>query len=434
MTSTVVGLYDTMSAAQKVVSELQDAGFRREDISLVARDNEGEYSRYLSEDEKDKGHGAGKGAGIGAVLGGAAGLLVGLGVLAIPGIGPILAAGPIVSALAGAGIGAAAGGLVGALTDAGVPEEEARNYEEGVKRGGTLVTVRSDDNMTDRAVEIMNHYNPINVEEQAVAWQGEPNATSQNMSSDYQGTAGRTASDTVEANDVIPDRQDRQRKTRQQTTSNQQDQTEVTKPVIQEELQVGKRQVQKGGVRVHTRVTEQPVDETVNLRKEHVDVRRNPVDRTATPDEVEAFREEDIEMTETEEEPVVQKQVRVVEEVVIRKDVEEQPQTVHDTVRRQDVDVEQPDQGTRGRTAAYDTGFRRHYQQYYLNSGMSYDQVQPAYQYGYDLGGNDQYRGRDWSQIENSARRDWERSHPNTAWDDIKDAIHEGWNSVRNAI
>jgi hypothetical protein len=111
------------------------------------------------------------------VLGGLAGVLVGLGALAIPGIGPVIAAGPLAAALtglAGAGAGAVAGGvtggLIGALVDMGVPQETAQYYAEGIRRGGTLVTVRSDDTFTDRVVDILNRHDPVDINERATHW------------------------------------------------------------------------------------------------------------------------------------------------------------------------------------------------------------------------------------------------------------------------
>jgi hypothetical protein len=185
MTRTVVALYDNFSSANDAVRDLVDHGFSRDDISLMASDAAGEYGTYLDRDramETDvettgASEGAGVGAGIGAVLGGLGGLLVGLGALTIPGIGPIIAAGPLAAALtglAGAGVGAVAGGvtggLIGALVDMGVPEETAGYYAEGVRRGGTLVTVRTSDDMTDRAVDILNNHNPVDINERATQW------------------------------------------------------------------------------------------------------------------------------------------------------------------------------------------------------------------------------------------------------------------------
>lgn len=170
----VVGMYDELSDAQKAVDELKRKGFSSDDISLVAGDTRGEYGKYLKDRDsstvEDTSDGAAAGAGIGAVIGGLGGLLVGLGALAIPGIGPVIAAGPLVSALAGAGIGAAAGGLLGALVDAGIPEEQAELYTEGVRRGSTLVTVRSADDRASQAVDILNRHNPIDVEQRSREW------------------------------------------------------------------------------------------------------------------------------------------------------------------------------------------------------------------------------------------------------------------------
>ncbi len=181
MARTVVALYDDFASANAAVRELVDNGFRRDDISLLASDESGEYRRYIDRDAPAEtsatAQGAGVGAGIGAVIGGLGGLLVGLGALTIPGVGPVLAAGPLAAALtglAGAGAGAVAGGvtggLIGALVDMGIPEDTAEYYAEGIRRGGTLVTVRTDDGQADRAVEIMNRHDPIDINERASQW------------------------------------------------------------------------------------------------------------------------------------------------------------------------------------------------------------------------------------------------------------------------
>ena len=126
MTSTVIGLYNRLEDAQNAVSELVSAGFPREDISMVAADTEGKFKTYVGESNEEGADGIATGAGVGAAVGGIGGLLVGIGALAIPGIGPVLAAGPLASALIGAGVGAATGGLLGALVDAGIPEERGK--------------------------------------------------------------------------------------------------------------------------------------------------------------------------------------------------------------------------------------------------------------------------------------------------------------------
>ena len=143
-------LYDTYDAAARAIAELERAGIPEPDMSLIANNAEGWYetrrgTRRIDRDRDgvdDRVEGAEAGAGIGAAVGGIAGLLAGLGLLAIPGIGPVVAAGWLASTAALAAVGGAAGGLIGALTEAGVSRDEAEVYAEGVRRGGTLVTVR----------------------------------------------------------------------------------------------------------------------------------------------------------------------------------------------------------------------------------------------------------------------------------------------------
>jgi len=137
-------MYDNYDDAKAVVNNVEAAGVPHSDISLVANaDAHGRSDTSTTHDAT--GTGAGTGAVAGTVLGGGAGLLAGIGALAIPGVGPVIAAGWLVATLAGAGVGAAAGGLVGSLTGAGVSKDEADVYAEGVKRGGSLVTVRADE-------------------------------------------------------------------------------------------------------------------------------------------------------------------------------------------------------------------------------------------------------------------------------------------------
>lgn len=171
---TVMALYDDLTTATRVVNRLVSEGFARDKISVVASDASREYERQLRQIDMDVVQndvsGTATGAGIGAVLGGLGGLLVGLGVIAIPGIGPVLAAGPLVAAIAGAGVGAAAGGLIGALADLGVPEEEAGYYAEGVRRGSVLVITRAYGEMADRAVEIMDEYDPVDLHGRVEDW------------------------------------------------------------------------------------------------------------------------------------------------------------------------------------------------------------------------------------------------------------------------
>jgi len=140
----VFGIYPTRDAVTHAVDTLQAAGFRNTDISALFPDNQGNKD-FAHEKSTKAPEGATTGVASGVVLGGALGWLAGIGALAIPGLGPLIAAGPILSALAGAGTGAVAGGIVGALVGMGMPEYEAKRYEGRIKHGGILLSVHCDD-------------------------------------------------------------------------------------------------------------------------------------------------------------------------------------------------------------------------------------------------------------------------------------------------
>jgi hypothetical protein len=170
------------------------------------------------------------------------------------------------------------------------------------------------------------------------------------------------------------------------------------------------------------------------LREERVNVERHPVDRPATAADLDTVVEETMVVTETAEEAVVSRRARAVEEVTVQSDVEEHTETVHDTVRRTHVDVNQndvPSATQRRAFETYDADFRRHYNSTFASSGAAYSDYEPAYHYGYDLGYDERYRGRDWAAVEADVRRDWEGRHQET-WERFKDAIRHGWTQVRS--
>src|ERR1700719_3558091 len=151
----VFGIYTTVPAADSATDQLVRSGFSAADVSALLPENLG--SKPIATEKNSKApEGAATGAGSGAVLGGTLGLLAGIGALAIPGVGPLIAAGPIMAALAGMGVGGAVGGLTGALIGMGIPEYEAKRYEGRVKDGGILLSVHSDDSQwTKKAKEIL---------------------------------------------------------------------------------------------------------------------------------------------------------------------------------------------------------------------------------------------------------------------------------------
>jgi len=135
----LLGIYSSRSSVENAISVLRDSGFSNSDVSVLLPENLG--SRELATEKETKApEGATAGAGSGAVIGGALGWLVGIGALAIPGLGPFIAAGPIMAALAGAGVGGAVGGVAGALVGLGIPEYEAKGYE--VRSDSYSVAVR----------------------------------------------------------------------------------------------------------------------------------------------------------------------------------------------------------------------------------------------------------------------------------------------------
>ena len=153
---TITKVYDSHEQARQAVSALEAAGIPSSGISLLANKNVSE--KYADVDDVSE---AATGAGIGAAVGGTAGLLAGLGLLAIPGVGPVVAAGWLASTAVGAAAGGATGGLIGALAEAGVPEEHAHVFSEAVRRGGTLLSVRTDDNRADQVRSILDRHQPI---------------------------------------------------------------------------------------------------------------------------------------------------------------------------------------------------------------------------------------------------------------------------------
>lgn len=139
----VFGIYQTSTHAERGVDDLLAAGFSNGDISVLLPDNQG--TRDFAHEKNTKApEGTAVGVGAGGVVGGTLGLLAGIGMLAIPGVGPFIAAGPIMGALAGLGVGGAVGGVIGALVGMGMPEFEAKRYEGRIKAGGVLLSVHCD--------------------------------------------------------------------------------------------------------------------------------------------------------------------------------------------------------------------------------------------------------------------------------------------------
>ena len=279
----------------------------------------------------------------------------------------------------------------------GADDEYAGRYDSAVRGGGTLVSVTT--NEEDMVSDILDRNGAVDIDEGAES-------------------SGQRAYDSS------PDAYDRQDAVRRTD-----DTADRSIPVVREEMHVGKRDVQRRGVRVFNRVEEQPVEEQVQLREEHVRVDRRPANRPATDADFRA-QDEVIELTEMAEEPVVQKSARVVEEVVVGKETSHRTETIRDTVRRTDVNVENVGADARA-YADYDDDFQQHFRSQYGSSrGADYQSYAPAYQYGYRMASDDRYRGRRWDDVEPTLRSDYERQNPGSTWEQMKDSIRYGWEKV----
>lgn len=282
-------------------------------------------------------------------------------------------------------------------------EGTATNYEGAVNSGQVLLSVDTNENNIDTAADILNRHSPVDVHrDTAEASTSEVRDTAARPATSTQKTAVDAAA--VNENEAIP--------------------------VMREELAVGKRSVLRGGVRVYSRVVEQPVEETVRLRQETVHVDRTPVNREVTDADLRRGQEKVIEVKEFAEEAVVSKTARVVEEVRVRKDATERDETVRETVRHTEVQVE----NIAGGAAAedYTTDFRNNFKQKYGSTGETYDSYAPAYQYGYTMASDPRYKGRSFDEVESDLSADYARQYPQSTWQKMKDSVRYGWDRLTN--
>ncbi|MEN3276908.1 MAG: hypothetical protein V7631_2698 [Massilia sp.] len=313
-------------------------------------------------------------------------------------------------------------GMWASIKNAFLPDEDRHVYEEGVRRGGFLLVADVDDDEADEAVAALNdsHLRSVDIDERAHQWKSQgwmPPVAGAGMAG--MGTGMQQSSSMSAQSANLQGSMGR-------TDSLQRDTTTQSIPVVEEQLKIGKREVQRGGVRVYSRIVETPVNESIDLREEHVNVQRRTVDQPISAADAAAFKEQSIEMRETAEEAVVQKSARVVEEVTISKQVNERQEQIHDTVRHTEVEVERLD-GTND-----DSYYRSHFQSNYGTSGGSYDDYAPAYTYGSQMRGDSRYSGRQWDTVESDLRTDWESRNAGSGstWEKMKAAVRHGWDRV----
>jgi stress response protein YsnF len=311
---TVIGAFDDRAQAQRAVDQLVQRGFDREDVHVEQQEGSGAVTRPTTHDN-DPRPDSGGGGGIGAFF----------------------------AHLFGGGE---------------THHEHASTYHEAVQRGSSVVVVDArDETQAEQAVDCLHQLGAVDVDERAQQWRAsgwspQPAAGRDAMqgqaTSSQPGTPGYTAMRDMSDTEL---RDTTMRDSSTGGTLRRDDAppigNEGVLDVVQEELHVGKRQLDKGGVRVVQRVTETPVREVVRLREEHATVDRRPVDREITSGDMGAFKEGTLEVRESAEEAVVAKTARVVEEVRVGKEVREREQTIEDKVRRNDVEVQRLDGGGR---------------------------------------------------------------------------------------
>jgi stress response protein YsnF len=194
------------------------------------------------------------------------------------------------------GNGSGAETVIGKLSEQGVEKDETKVYAEAIGKGSAMVTVQAPDERADETFEMMNDLGALDLDELLA----------------------------------------------EAEASEEEEETEETVPVVEEQVSIGKRKVMRGGVRVTSKVTERPVEETVRLREEKVEVEQSRADRKLSPQEAEkAFQQKTVELAETAEEAVISKEARVVEEVSLRKSAAEREETVQAKARRTEVKVEE---------------------------------------------------------------------------------------------
>jgi uncharacterized protein (TIGR02271 family) len=220
-----------------------------------------------------------------------------------------------------------------AVKDAFMPDEDRHAYAEGVRRGGYLLCARVEESQANEACQILEQSNSVDFDQRQSEWRNEGWQGYQAQPQAGFGQSQNATSASVEEERI---------------------------PIVEEQLQVGKRDVERGGARVRSYVQETPVSEQVTLRDEHVSVERRPVDQpisSADTERGDLFQSREVEMTEHSEEAVVAKEARVREEMVVRKTAEERTENIQETVRHTEVEVDEGGTGTRSEEGRGAFGF-----------------------------------------------------------------------------
>jgi uncharacterized protein (TIGR02271 family) len=471
MTRTAVGHFRDRGAADAAYDDLLRNGFGRDDLSIMGRGREG--GTGLADDDH-------VGAGEGAAVGGITGLLLGAAAMLIPGIGPIVAVGPIAAGLAGAvtgGVtGVVVGGITGALTDAGVDHDTATYYDERFKQGGYLLTVRADDMEYEKARMILERHDG-DVRAGTATGGGATTASAGTWDTampgyrsrwqERYGTSGGRWEDFEPAyryghemrgnasyrgrawSEAEPElRRDWESRYKDRPLDRfgshireTWDDTGRGMQLKEERLRPEKETVKAGEVALRKDVVTEQKSMDVPVKHEEVVVERRPVEgrRPATGD----IREgESIRVPVREEQVRLEKETVVTEEVKLGKRPVTETERVTGTVRREEARVETSGDvavsGAAGSSSlSGDWGsvmptYRSNWQRQYGTSGGRWEEFEPSYRYGWEMRQNPRYRGRSWTEVEPDIRRDWESRHHDMPWDKAGRAIREAWEDVKH--
>jgi stress response protein YsnF len=373
---TVIGLFGNAGEARRAIDELQGLGYSADKISVVTN----VATQEAIEARKS----------------------MGLQSLNLADVGKVATGGPLRDVLSKQP--GQTGVLGSALQLFGLTPELAEHYVSGVRHGETLESLTVDDRDSDRVLAVMRRRTapPAPIQESAAPVR----------------EAAAPIREEIAAPPPVPAPAVKKKSNGHAIEMDAREEERVI-PILREEMRVGRRTVERGGVRVSSHVVQRPVSEQVNLRETRVDIERRAVDRPLRADE-RGFAEDNIEMVEMADEAVVSKQARVVEEVIVRKHVEDRTATISDQVRSTEIEF--------GKLRVFDPDdYRRHFEG--LKAGGSFEAYLPAYQFGHELHQQRNASER-WDDMEASARDRWEADHPGT-WEKFKDAIHHAWSHAR---
>lgn len=384
---TVVGMFNDFGEAQRTFDELLGLGFGPNEISVVTNPDVPKPANARMK----------------------------LFAVDAPDTGRVAACGPVATVLARDG-----GGLMTTLRNAGVAPALAEHYVKAIRQGETLESLIVEDKDADRVVATMQRH-------AARYGAAEPSTETRSESRGVKGVAAGAIAGTAAAagavKAAVTGTVERAKESIEGTSGRGAERKIESKedgdryiPVLREELQVGKREVERGGVHVDVRVTERPVSAHILLREEHVDIERRATDRAPRPEEA-VFRGGEVDMIEHGEDIIVSKQVHVVEEVLLRKRVTEHDEVINDKVRSTDVEIDQ--------LAGDRKAYRAHFDA--MGNKGNFSEWLPAYEYGRSMRRS---RTDRWEDIEGNGRTEWEAKRPGT-WDSFRDAIHHAWSRAR---